>query len=366
MSCYTRLVRPWLFRLDPERAHHWTVEACRLAGGIPPLRSLARWCLDYSAPELVSQVSGLTFPNPVGLAAGWDKSGRALRMLDHLGFGFIEIGSVSAHASFGNPKPRLFRLQEDRAIIVNYGLPNDGADVVARRFAVERIRVPVGVNLVKTNDGPDAPAATIDEVIEDYATSFGLLRLSTDYIALNLSCPNAEGGKDIFCEPGNIARLLSRLGDFAPAQPVFLKVAPDPSPAAMEYLLSQVEPYSFVRGFLFNLPVGKPDTLTAAPEKWEHLPGAVSGVPVRQLAADCIREIYRRMPRNRYAIIGGGGLFSAEDAYAKIRLGASLVQVYTALVYEGPGVVRRINEGLCRLLARDGFTHLSEAVGIDS
>ncbi|MCA9056110.1 MAG: quinone-dependent dihydroorotate dehydrogenase [Planctomycetaceae bacterium] len=366
MQWYQTLLRPLLFRFDPERVHHATVEACCLTGWITPLRALAKWRLDYISDRLQTNVAGLGFNNPVGLAAGWDKSGRAIRMLDHLGFGFIEIGSISARPSVGNPRPRLFRLPEDAAIVVNYGLPNDGAEVVAQRLVKYRSQVPLGVNLVKTNDGPGAPAASEDEILEDYVRSFALLHHRADYVALNLSCPNAAGGKDFFREPGQVGRLLTRLAEEQPAAPVFLKVAPDPSPAAMDDLLTQVDPFPFVSGFLFNLPVGKPTTLTAPRSSWEHLPGAVSGKPVQQLANDCIREMYRRMPRGRYAIIGGGGLFSAEDAYAKIRLGASLVQIYTALVYEGPGVTRRINAGLDRLLERDGLRHISEAVGVDN
>ena len=228
------------------------MEACRIAGRIPLVPQLAKACLNYSAHELKTEVAGLHFANPIGLAAGWDKSGRALRMLDHLGFGFVEVGSISARLSVGNPKPRLFRLPNDRAIIVNYGLPNDGA-----------------------------------------------------------------------------------------------------------------EPFDFVHGFNFNLPMGKPQTLSMTTPQaiWNTMPGAVAGKPVEQLINTCIRELYSRMPRERYVIIGGGGVFHAEDAYHKVRLGASLVQIYSALIYEGPFVVKQINRGLSALLKRDGFKHVSEAVG---
>ncbi|NJM55977.1 MAG: quinone-dependent dihydroorotate dehydrogenase, partial [Verrucomicrobiae bacterium] len=152
MSLYTTLLRPLLFRLAAETAHHLTVEACRVGGAVPGVAALSRRCLEFTAPELQIEAVGWSFANPIGLAAGWDKSGRALRMIDSMGFGFAEIGSVSARPSRGNPKPRLFRLPQDRAIIVNYGLPNDGAEIVAQRLAAHHPRHPLGVNIVKTND----------------------------------------------------------------------------------------------------------------------------------------------------------------------------------------------------------------------
>jgi dihydroorotate dehydrogenase (fumarate)/dihydroorotate dehydrogenase len=345
--------------------HHYTIEACRLAAAIPLVRAMARALLEFTAPELACEVAGLRFANPIGLAAGWDKNGRALAMLGHLGFGFAEIGSISAQPSKGNPRPRLFRLPIDRAIVVNYGLPNDGVDVIARRLARHHQRVPIGVNIVKTNHGPDAPANSDEAILADYGRSVSLAHRHAGYLALNLSCPNAKGGKDFFAEGGNIRRLLTLLGPMELTCPVFLKVAPNPRPEAMQRLLEECQGFGFVKGFIFNLPPGKPLPLTTPRRVWEKWPGAVSGKPVEGLINACIAELYRQMPRGRYAIIGAGGVFTAEDAYRKIRLGASLVQVYTAMIYEGPGVVRRINEGLCKLLQRDGFKNVAEAVGAD-
>jgi dihydroorotate dehydrogenase (fumarate)/dihydroorotate dehydrogenase len=365
MNLYRFLLRPLLFRFDPETVHQRTVEACRLVGTLPLVPALARSCLSFTAPELQTEVAGLRFENPIGLAAGWDKSGRALRMLDHLGFGFAEIGSVSARPSAGNPKPRLFRLPLDRAIVVNYGVPNDGAEVVARRVAAYRPRRPLGVNLVKTNDGPEAPPCGDEEILADFERSASLLHRHAGYLALSLSCPNVQGGGDFFARPGNVERLLARLRSLGLQCPVFLKTAPSLEPADYDRWLDEAGGFEFVRGFIFNLPRGKPDTLqlTTPRAVWEKLPGAVSGKPVEALIDQCIRGLYRRLPPGRFAIIGAGGVFGTEDAYRKIRLGASLVQIYTALIYEGPGIVKRINRGLCQLLARDGFRHVSEAVG---
>ncbi|HPM83792.1 MAG TPA: quinone-dependent dihydroorotate dehydrogenase [Candidatus Anammoximicrobium sp.] len=368
MNLYRLILRPLLFRLDAEAAHRRAVAACRVAGALPLVPTLARACLNFTAPELQTEVAGLRVENPIGLAAGWDKSGHAVRMLDHLGFGFAEIGSISARPSAGNPRPRLFRLPADRAIVVNYGVPNDGAEVVARRLTAYSPRVPLGVNIVKTNDGPDAPLCCDEDIFADFERSASLLHSHAGYLALSLNCPNMKVGGDFFARPGNITRLLERLRNLQVQCPVFLKIGPSLNPADHERWIEEAGDFDFVRGFIFNLAPGKPDTLRLSTPRavWEQMPGAVSGKPVESLINNCIRELYRRLPPGRFAIIGAGGVFSAEDAYRKIRLGASLVQIYTALIYEGPGIVKRINRGLCELLARDGVKHVSEAVGRDA
>lgn len=365
MNCYSTILRPLLFRLDAEQAHHLTVEACHWLGAMPGAPRLARALFESREPSLRTEVAGLSFGNPLGLAAGWDKSGRALRMIDSLGFGFAEIGSISARPSMGNPKPRLFRLPAERAIIVNYGLPNDGAEVVAARLAAHRPRQPLGVNIVKTNDGPAAPPCSDEDILADYTRSVSLLHPRAGYLSLNLSCPNARGGKDFFAQPGSITRLLERLAPMGIACPVFLKIAPRDDPAGHERLLAECEPFPFIRGFCFNLPPGKPDSLefTTARETFAHQPGAVAGKPVESLINRCIAGLHARMDHRRHSIIGAGGVFTAADAYQKIRLGASLVQLYTALVYQGPGVVKEICHGLARLLERDGFSSVAAAVG---
>lgn len=365
MHLYRRLIRPLLFRLNAELVHQGTVDACRWLGAIPGIPLLTRSLFEVHDTALQTEVAGLRFSNPLGLAAGWDKNGRALRMLNSLGFGFAEIGSVSARPSAGNPRPRLFRLPQDRAIIVNYGLPNDGAFAVAARLQSHAYRNPLGINIVKTNDGPNAPACSDDAILADYEQSARLLHEHASYLSLNLSCPNAKGGTDFFAQPGSIERLLERLASIKIGCPVFLKIAPRDDPAEHERVLQECEAFSWVHGFCFNLPSGKPDTLkiTTHKEHYAQLPGAVSGRPVEQLINRCIAGLYARMDRKRYALIGTGGVFNAEDAYHKICLGASLVQLYTAIVYEGPGVARQICLGLAELLKRDGFANVSEAVG---
>ena len=365
MSIYSRWVRPLLFRFNAEHVHHATVEACRWAGWMPGTEFLTQSLRGVLAPELGSQVAGLHFENPLGLAAGWDKSGRALRMLDHLGFGFAEIGSISAQPSHGNPRPRLFRLPAERAIVVNYGLPNDGAQMVAQRLIRYRPRIPLGVNIVTTNHGPDAAPCQADEIFADYARSVALVHQHASYLTLNLSCPNALDGKDFFAIPGRISQLLERLRESSIQCPVFLKLPPSELAADHDRWLTEVDPFNFVRGFMFNLAPGKPAWLLwkHPPTDWNGMPGAVAGAPVATRINNCIAGLAGRMDRRRYAIIGGGGVFSAEDAWHKIERGAALVQIYTALIYEGPGIVRRINAGLTARLRERGMSHWFEAVG---
>jgi dihydroorotate dehydrogenase (fumarate)/dihydroorotate dehydrogenase len=363
MMLYKQIVRPLLFHVDAERMHEGALKACELGGSSGLLRSVVNHFCGFSDDRLATEVAGIQFRNPVGLAAGYDKSGRAIPMLAALGFGFVEIGSVSAFPSAGNPRPRLWRLPQDHAICVHYGLPNDGAEVVAQRLSGRPCPVPLGINLVKTNRGLHAPADCDDTVFEDYARSAALLMDGGDYLSLNLSCPNTEMGRDFFSIPGNLGKLLTRLKSSEIRRPVFLKISPTGGVPALEQILEATEPFDFIRGFIFNLPSAKPQGLRTPRSTWESLPGAVAGEPARAPLDECLRELYLRMDQKRYRLMAAGGVFSAEDAYEKIRLGASLVQLMTGLIYEGPTLVRTINRGLCRLLERDGLKSIAEAVG---
>ncbi len=363
MSIYTRMIRPILFCCDPERVHDRALAAVALAGRVGMVRAAMDWGCAFRDPMLETTVGGLWFANPIGLAAGFDKSGRAVRALAAMGFGHLEIGSVSADPSAGNPRPRLWRLVPDEGILVHYGLPNDGAEAVARRLDGLHLPVPLGINIVKTNRGLHAPPEPDDAIIADYVRSVTRLKDRADYLHLNLSCPNTESGRDFFADRANITRLLNALAELKIGCPVFLKVSPLGDVRAIETLLEAVEPVPFITGFAFNLAPGKPEGLRTPASIIGPLPGAVSGRPIEAQINTAIGEMYRRMDRRRYRIIGIGGVFTAEDAYRKIRLGASLVQLLTGLIYEGPLIVRRINAGLCGLLRRDGFRCIGDAVG---
>ena len=367
MDLYRNCFRPLLFRLDAEAVHATALRATAVAGVVSRrlLRLVGGSC--QHDPRLAMKAAGLSFANPVGLAAGFDKSGRAVRGLASMGFGSVEIGSVSAQASTGNARPRLFRLPADEAIIVNYGVPNDGAVVVARRLAAARtaaggLPVPVGVNLVETNTGqPTDPDGVVDELLEAAVVFCGV----ADYLTVNLNCPNTTAGVSPFDEPVRLRHLLQAMSALTDVPPVFLKFTAHRNPARADRLLEAVAEHPFVAGFVFNLPPGTAYDLHTSRARVDAMPGTLCGLPTRDMMDDTLRFWYPRIDARRQIIIGSGGISSAEDAYRKIRLGASLVQLYTALIFQGPALVGRIRHGLADLLQRDGLSHLSEAVGLD-
>ncbi len=363
MSLY-RYLRPFLFSLDPEWIHRVTLSAVGAAGRVPPVRGLIRSLFTVDDPRLRVEAGGLAFPNPVGLAAGFDKNGVAMEGLAAAGFGFVEVGSVSAYPSSGNPdRPRLFRVPKDDAIVVFYGVPNDGAEAVARRFASTRLPVPLGINLVETNTGSPADE---DEVVEELITAMGPFLGLADYVTLNLNCPNTTLGRSPFDNPDTLRSLLEGYAQYEAMPPTFLKVVPTTDPGTIEGTLAAIDPFPFVKGVVFGLPTGKPyDNLKTPAQVLDGMPGTLCGRPTREMINASIRAWFGRMDRGRHVIVGTGGVFTAEDVYEKIRMGATLVQLYTALVYHGPGLVKRINRGLCRLMTRDGLGRISDAVGAD-
>jgi dihydroorotate dehydrogenase len=353
---YRRLLRPLLFRVDPEQAHEAAVRGAGLVSGSRVACRAVAARRPAPDPRLAVEVAGLRFRTPLGLAAGFDKSARAVALLSALGFGHVEVGSISADPSAGNPRPRLFRLPSERAIVVHYGVPNDGAERVAARLAAPRPAVPLGINVVSTNRGAASAAESDEAVIGDYAASVRRLQPLGEYVCLNLSCPNTRDGRGFFADGSRLRALLDRLGEQGVERPLFIKVAPFAGAGDVDSFLAAVEPAPFVSGFSVNL----------APGSRAGMPGAVSGPPSAAAAERTVAELYRAMDRDRYAVIGSGGVFSAADAYRMIRLGASLVQIYTALVYEGPGAVRRITDGLSQLVARDGLASVAGAVGAEA
>jgi dihydroorotate dehydrogenase len=366
MNFYARFIRPLLFQLDAELVHDKILRAGEFAGSIRPIRSTFSALFGFSDPRLQTEVCGLKFLNPVGLGAGWDKNGRAVNLLSAMGFGHLEVGSISRYASAGNPRPRLFRLPLDRALVVYYGLPNNGSAAAAARLKNTRLPIPLGINVAMTNHGAAAPPESEEDVIADYVYSVQRLKDAGDYVCLNLSCPNTRDGREFFEGRQRISRLLQALSGLNIRCPVFLKISPAGGIRRIEEVLQAVEGQSLVSGFVFNSPPGKPDSLVTPRRVVEVMPGAVCGKPIERHNNEYIGQMYARMDRSRYKIIGSGGVFTAEDAYRKICLGASLVQLVTGLVFEGPGVAKKINQGLLRLLKRDGFTSLSEAVGTGS
>lgn len=363
MSLY-RLIRPLVFRLDPERAHHLTIAASAALGRIALARAAAaaRWGTPRD-PRLTTNVAGIAFPNPVGLGAGYDKSGEAIPLLSRMGFGFLEIGSVSRWASDGNAvRPRVFRLPADEAVIVNYGVPNDGAEVVASRLRAVDSAVPFGVNLVETNTGRAAePAAVIAELAEAAA----LFAPLASFLAISAECANAPGMHPI-ARLENLRKLLEAIGGAGTLPPVFVKLRVPP--AEIEAVLRVTDGYPFVRGFRINTISPRPYAgLNTPAATWQQMRGSLSspalGFPA-MLAS--VREWYRRVDPQRYALIASGGIRSGDDAYRALRAGASLVQCVTALVFAGPSLARRINRELLAIMTAEGIANVSAIVGSDA
>jgi dihydroorotate dehydrogenase (fumarate)/dihydroorotate dehydrogenase len=359
MGLYESGVRPLLFRLDAERAHDLAVRGAELCGRSRLVTGATRRALAVHDGGLRTRFAGLELPNPLGLAAGFDKNGRAIAMLGALGFGHVEIGSVSAWPSGGNPRPRLFRIPQDEGIVVAYGVPNDGAEAVRRRLGAHPSHAALGINLVKTND-PARPAVAPD-VYEDYARSFAELQDRAQYVALNLSCPNSAADRDFFDDLPRIDALLERLAGCAPRVPVILKLKPTTDAGVLREIVAIAGRHPFVAGFSINLPAGKPRALDlrTSSKALAAMPGAVGGHPV-EAYVNTILGTLAQLAGPRHALMAAGGVTTAEAAYRKLTLGATVVQLYTGLVYHGPGLVRELLTGLTRLLERDGHGSLTE------
>jgi dihydroorotate dehydrogenase len=304
-------------------------------------------------------VAGLHFPNPVGLAAGFDKSAVAVLAFPILGFGFVEIGTITPRAQAGNALPRLFRLPADEALLNRMGFNNDGAATVARRLKRRPRHIPIGVNLGKNADTP------LEEALKDYCACLETLYGVGDYAVINVSSPNTPGLRALqshaYLNPllsGVQAhnRSLAQAHQVKP-RPLFIKIAPDLAPEALDSIVEAVQTCGLDGIIATNTTTGREGLTTPTLES-----GGLSGRPLRQRSTEVVRYVCRQA-QGSIPIIGVGGIFSAEDAYEKICAGASLIQLYTGLIYRGPGLPRQINAGLMRLLHRDGLTHLSEAVG---
>lgn len=357
------IVRPLLFLLPPETAHEIALHSLSLALRFKTPRSLV--ARRYSrSPFGPLKRFGLTFANPVGLAAGFDKDGRYLNELNALGFGFIEAGTVTYHAQPGNPRPRIFRLATDQALINRAGFNNAGAAALAKRLETGRADCVLGISIGKSRITP------IEEAVEDYLKSFELVHAYADYIAINVSSPNTPGLRDLQ-RADQLERLLKALQDKeaelsrdqnSSGVPVLIKVSPDLVLPEIE-LIVDVSTRRNIAGIIAtNTSVSRSGLQTSKTKVDEYGPGGLSGAPLRRRSTDVIATIYR-LTSGSLPIIGVGGIFNAADAWEKVVAGASLVQVYTGFIYEGPSIARQINEGLEQIVAAEGFKTFDEAVG---
>jgi dihydroorotate dehydrogenase len=391
---YAKILKPFFFKHDPEVVHDRMTAFGKVLGKTAITRAAVRSMFGYSDPKLIQNILGITFRNPVGLSAGFDKNAELIDIIPSVGFGFMEVGSITGEPCEGNPKPRLWRLPKSKGLVVYYGLRNDGSKVIATRLSQRLAKrgsfaIPVGTSVAMTNCSANED---ITAAVRDYVKAFTALADIGQYTTINISCPNTSGGQP-FVEPANLEALLTAIdaavGEIekkekmakksvksatsksARSKPIFVKLSPDMTMEQVDKLLDIVHRHRVDGIICTNLTKkrGNEKILDPLPEK-----GGVSGKPVEGLSNDLISHIYQReemrekdLPKGKkkLIVIGTGGIFTAEDAYRKIRLGASLVQMITGMVFEGPQVVSDINIGISNLLARDGFVNISEAVGAD-
>ena len=335
-----RALRPFIFALDAERAHQLTIAGLKAL----PYRQPS------FDPTLATTVAGLVFPSPVGLAAGFDKDGEVPDAMLSLGFGFVEVGTLTPLPQAGNPKPRLFRLAEDQAVINRMGFNNRGQSDALERLARRKRRGVVGVNIGANKESVDR--------IADYAMGVRTMAPVADYLTVNISSPNTPGLRDLQAG-GELAELLAAVNEarVAGGPPVFLKVAPDLVPGNHERIVRAASDHGLDALIVANTTITRPPLHS----RHKDQAGGLSGAPLERLALDQLRVFHA--VGSPLPLIAAGGIGSAADAFARIRAGASLVQLYSALVYEGPGLARRIADGLAVLLRRDGFANIAEAVG---
>lgn len=370
---YKKLIRPLLFsgfKADPEWLHDHSMSLLQwleknqddwLAKSI--LDTVSAQC-SYHEKRLSQTLWGITFPNPLGLAAGFDKNGVAASIWDKFGFGYAELGTVTEHPQPGNPPPRLFRLLEDEAALNRMGFNNEGSEALAQSLVKQGKRgrnIPWGVNLGKSKVTP------LEEAKKDYLRSFLRLRGQGDYFVVNVSSPNTPGLRSLQ-DSEQLRVILSGIQENNPEnKPILVKIAPDLSWDAIAQVIKIATDYQLAGIIATNTTIGreglKTKILTQTGNPITEEAGGISGKPLRDRATAIIRYIYQQT-EGKLPIMGVGGIFTAEDAWEKITAGASLLQVYTGWIYEGPMMAQRVLRGLTQKLNDQGFSHLSEAVGV--
>jgi dihydroorotate dehydrogenase len=341
MSLYESLLRPLAFRMDPEAVHERALGL--LAKGVVRARA-------FRDERLAQTLFGVRFENPLGLAAGFDKNGVALDHWHKLGFGFIEAGTVTWHAQPGNPKPRMFRLPQDKALINRLGFNNEGAERLAERLRVAHAQIPVGINLGKSK------ITELEDAAEDYRKSYASLHGHGAYFVVNVSSPNTPGLRTLQ-DKGPLLEIIAAIRSVDAGRPLFVKVAPDLELDALDEVVQVVHETSLTGVIATNTTLSR-SGLSRDPGE----AGGLSGAPLRELSNRTLAHLYRHCPADTI-LIGVGGIMSGGDVYEKIRLGAHLCQLYTGWIYGGPAFVPNAMEELVALMERDGVRTLAEARG---
>jgi len=339
---YNSLVKSLLFKLDAEQAHSTMHRFAETASGSSTLKTLAKSLYNYQSAKLSQQIWGLTFRNPIGLAAGFDKNGQIPEIMEALGFGFVEVGSITANPNTGNPKPRAFRLPKDRAIINRMGLNNDGAQTVVKRLKNKKLSIPLGINIAKTHD----PKIMGDAAIQDYVQSFNEAKKVADYITVNISCPNTTEGKT-FEDPAALDELLSalKIRDDARVVPTTVKFSSDLTKNKLLQLLEICENHRIHGYVACNTSSSRKGLQTSESELDDIGRGGLSGKPIANKSVQIVEWI-SEATKGQKPIIGVGGIDDFSTALKMLLAGADLLQMYTGLIYEGPGLVKSINRQL--------------------
>lgn len=364
---YSKIIRPVLFSIDPERIHTIVAGCGELVARIPILSSLLMSYFRVSPENLRMRAFGVDLPHPIGLSAGFDKDAKYVHFSEMFGFAFEEIGSITGKAYKGNEKPRLRRLKKNQSLVVNYGLKGEGADAVYARMSRLKTKFPFGISMAKTN----SPSCIGKAAVDDYAYVYKTFRNQGVYDTLNLSCPNTQDGTP-FSNPESLEELLktiSKLRDELQVQKkLFIKIGPDVQGEQLDKILHLIDQYKVDGIVISNLFKDLARARTFLPFPEEHdmsWKGGISGRAVQQTSLKLIQEVYKKT-NGKLFIVGCGGIYTAEDAYAKIRAGASVLEMITGFIYGGPSTIRTIVLGLSKLLERDGFSTLDEARGVDA
>jgi len=336
---YKSLIRPLLFRLDPESAHHFTFQAIKLLFKIPGFQYLSEQLFKVESKSFEKEVMGLKFPNPIGLAAGFDKDGKLYRELSAFGFGFIEVGTVTPLAQSGNDKPRMFRLPKDGGLINRMGFNNEGVNALKGQLKSRPTNIIIGGNIGKNK------ATANEDALSDYVKCFEELYDVVDYFVVNVSSPNTPGLRALQeKEPlTNLLRHLSELNNKKSNKPILLKIAPDLSDEQLDEIVEIVQAVKLQGIIATNTTISR-ENLHSEKDLKEQM-GGLSGVPVKNRSTEVIRYIRKKAGKN-LVIIGVGGIFTAADAQEKLDAGADLLQVYTGFIYEGPAMIKRILKGI--------------------
>ena len=339
---YKSLLRPLLFKLDPEKVHYLTTDALQTVYRLPLAKTISNSMFGVQDPKLERELFGLKFPNPVGLAAGFDKDAKLIDELGNLGFGFIEIGTLTPKGQEGNPKPRLFRLPEDQAIINRMGFNNEGVDAAVNRLRSRKSKIIVGGNIGKNKVTPN------DDALNDYLYCFKALYDVVDYFVVNVSSPNTPDLRALQ-EKEPLKQLLMALQEqnnkMAKPKPLLLKIAPDLNEAQLNDII-EIAIEAKLSGIIATNTTISRDGLHTSTQKVENIgAGGLSGKPLTKRSTEIIRYLHQHLPQT-IKLIGVGGIMTAEDALEKLDAGADLVQLYTGFIYEGPALISQINKKL--------------------